>query len=301
MKSTLKTDLNKYANGLENAPMIDDSHFCDFHNNIFEGKMSEEFVKMFMEGDGSELVSKACAVHSSSMLGYNFFHWISDINPLKIKFDIDKKEVSYTNVYFEVKMRVLKGRSRPANMDIVLTNKNGDILFIESKFLEYLKFDTFSISETYKKEESYFCFGEKWTKLIGTIKADLKKQYYGGIKQEITHMIALNNWVKGEIDILLPDNENKVIHYNENKDIRFINLVFKPNEKYAEEFDAYSNYVELYDGLHKKLKESNLISGELKMFFMSYSDLWPDVKKCISDELKQYLEKHYMNFAYKKP
>ena len=131
MKNTLKTDLNEYAKELKNVPMVDESHFCDFHNNIFEGKMSEEFVKMFMEGDGSELVSKACAVHSSSMLGYNFFHWISDETPLTIEFE-NNQIVSYTKVMFEVKMRVFKGKT-PANMDIVLTNEKSDILFIESK------------------------------------------------------------------------------------------------------------------------------------------------------------------------
>lgn len=293
MKNTLKTDLNEYAKELKNAPMVDDSHFCDFHNNIFEGKMSEEFVKMFMEGDGNELVSKACAVHSSSILGYNFFHWISESKPLTIEF-IDKA-VSYTNVRFEVKMRVLKRSSRPANMDIVLTNKNGDILFIESKFLEYLNSGKFSISETYQKADSYYCYGNDWSSFISILKTvyNDKNQYYDGIKQEITHTIALNNWANGNsvIKVIPP--------YSEDKDIRFINLVFKPNEKYGQEFEAFSNYVILYGGLHDKLKENGLIPQGIQMLFMSYSDIWTGFTNCISMELKQYLYDHYMKFSYR--
>ena len=296
MKNTLKTDLNEYAKELINAPMVDDSHFCDFHNNIFEGKMSEEFVKMFMEGDGSELISKASAVHSSSMLGYNFFHWISKNEPLTIKFE--DKEVKYDSVRYEVKMRVLKRSSQPANMDIVLTNnENNDILFIESKFLEYLNSKKFSISETYQKTDSYYCFGEEWNSLISCYKdKNDKHQYYEGIKQEITHMIALNNWAIGKTEI------GELKKYNEYKDVRFINLVFEPcQQDYVEEHNAFSNYKELYDCLRDKLIENGLVPQGMQLSFMSYSDLWPNVKKCISEELMQYLLEHYMKFAYRKP
>ena len=53
-------------------------------DNIFPEKMNDRFVKMFRNGSGKELSGKALAVHSSSMLAFNFFHWISEENPLTI-------------------------------------------------------------------------------------------------------------------------------------------------------------------------------------------------------------------------
>jgi len=285
----LKKDLNDYAKGLKNSEMIDESHFYDFRQNIFGNYMSEEFQKMFLEGDGNELASKACAVHSSSMLGYNFFHYVSR-KPLTIDFG-DNQKISYTKVRFEVKMRVFKGRSRPANMDIVLFNDKGDILFIESKFLEYLSTGDFSISDTYKKPETYYCMGEKWASFISSLKTDIKGQYWGGIKQEISHMIGLTNWAYGYTKI------DKLPSYNADKDIRFINLVFKPSKEYTVEYEAYLNYKNRYDELHKGLLDNGLIPDGIKMCFKNYSEFWPSFEKCVSLELRDYLFKHYMQYA----
>lgn len=284
----LKSDLSQSDLFQSNkTEMIDNSHFFDFRQNIFGGKMDEEFIQMFLDGDGNELVSKACAVHSSSMLGYNFFHWISKNNPLTLKFE--DKTIEYTKVLFEVKIPVLKG-SRPANMDIVLTNVNNDILFIESKFLEYLNLGKFDISNTYKNDKKYYCNGEKWSDFISSssLKTDEKKQYWSGIKQEICHLIGLTNWINEKTTI-------KDLTLDKERDIRFINLVFEPNKKYTEEHNAFENYKKLYDYLHKKLH--GLIPENITMSFKSYSDLWPNISNCVSEKLKDYLNNRYMKFA----
>ena len=135
--------------------VMGNGYFYDFRKNVFTGKMDETYISMFLEGDGSELVSKACAPHSSSMLGYNFFHWINEEHKLTITFN-DKKEITYNEVLFEVKIPVLKGK-KEANMDIVLrNNKTGEWLFIESKFTEYLNRGKFEMSDSYRNESSYF-------------------------------------------------------------------------------------------------------------------------------------------------
>lgn len=288
MKNNLKSDLNN-AEEVKNSQMVNDSYFYDFRQNIFRNDMDKRFIEMFLEGDGNELVSKACAVRSSSMLGYNFFHWISDETPLTIEFE-NNQIVSYTKVFFEVKMRVFKGKT-PANMDIVLTNEKNEILFIESKFLEYLETGKFSIAETYKKAESYYCLGEKWASLISSLKTDLSGQYWGGIKQEISHMIALNNWANDKTTI------EELPPYDKKKDIRFINLVFEPDKEYGKEHEAYTNYKARYDELHDKLSKNELIPDGIKVCFKSYSELWPSINCCISPELKQYLINRYMQFA----
>jgi hypothetical protein len=130
VKGSLENALAEVASNC-NDEMIDNTHYFDFRSNIFGNKMDERFIRMFLNGDGNELISKAASVKSSSMLGYNFFHWISKENPLIID------DIEYTDVEFEVKIPVINARGGVANMDIVLYNIDGDYLFIESKFLEY--------------------------------------------------------------------------------------------------------------------------------------------------------------------
>ncbi len=98
MSNSLKEDLNDYARNVKDSALEDDSYFYDFRQNIYGGTMKEEIQKMFLKGDGNELVSKACAVHSSSMLGYNFFHWVAKEAPLRLYFGSEsgKEVIEYT-------------------------------------------------------------------------------------------------------------------------------------------------------------------------------------------------------------
>lgn len=114
-------------------------YLANFSNNVYGKEMKDEHRKMFEHGSGKELQTKARAVHSSSMLGYNFFSWINEQNPFIWG------EVTYTKVYFEVRLRTIKRSPAPANMDIVLDGFDKDgkrvLLFIESKFLEYTNYE----------------------------------------------------------------------------------------------------------------------------------------------------------------
>lgn len=291
MSKSLKEDLKEYARNVKDSALVDGSHFYDFRQNIYGGTMKEDIQDMFLKGDGNELVSKACAVHSSSMLGYNFFHWVGKEAPLRLYFGSEsgKEVIEYTDVLYEVKIPVLKG-SRAANMDIVLKNDSGDILFIESKFLEYTSTGKFTISDSYKKADSYYSKGKEWAEFILKFDTRMEKQYWGGIKQEICHSIGLGNWAEGKgIDNLPP--------FSNARDIRFINLVFEPNPKYEKEYAAFKAYRERYEDLHEKLKNDNLIPNEIKMSFLTYTDIWSDITDCITLDLKKYLDEHYMAFA----
>lgn len=265
------------------------AYFCDFRNNIYQNKMEEKFIDMFLDGDGNELYSKAAAAHSSSMLGFNFFHWINETHPIVIQFGDDIKK--YNNVVFEEKLTVLKG-TKPSNMDIILSNSEGDILFIESKFLEYQKKDTFDISETYKKDPKnrYLTRRDFWMNFIEQYDATQRKQYWSGIKQDICHMIAIINWIDGETEVLGRK-------YSGN-DVRFVNLVFSPNnELFKKEASDFYSYKKLYEQLRSKFDHSGKIPPRLKYQFMSYSEIWPFITNVIDPELKSYLIKHYMTFA----
>ena len=299
--------LNQYAEsvvGGQEKLLDKNSHFYDFRHNIFKGKMDDDFIKMFLNGDGNELAAKACAVHSSSMLGYNFFHWVKE-SPVTIRWT-DKDVFCYDTVLFEIKMRVLKGRSNPANMDVVLTNANGDYLFIESKFLEYTKTNSFKIADAYQKEDRYWLeedsINKRWSDYVASLVAKNKTnhldtsksgQYWDGVKQEITHIIALNNWLAPEKDNGIGDEKN--ILYK-GGDIRFINLVFDPNKDY-EENKPFKNYRDRYDELYKDLEEKRLIPSKLITSFMTYSQMWDLLKEQMNPELRDYLWEHYMRFS----
>ncbi len=289
MIKSLKDDLKDYARNVADSALVDACHFFDFRQNIYGGTMKEEIQKMFLAGDGNELVSKACAVHSSSMLGYNFFHWVSKEFPLRLHYG-DESVVEYTDVLYEVKIPVLK-RSRSANMDIVLKNDYGVILFIESKFIEYTSTGRFDISDSYKKADSYYYSGKEWAEFISKkLNTKMEKQYWGGIKQKICHSIGLWNWAAGKDIDDLPS-------FADARDVHFINLVFEPNPKYEKEYAAFEAYQARYEDFHQKLEDCNLIPNRIKMSFLAYSDIWSDVSKCISPDLKDYLDDHYMKFA----
>ena len=286
--NTLKRALSDYASKTKHK-LLDSSHFLDFRHNVFGGRMDDGFIEMFVQGDGNELVLKAAAVHSSSMLSYNFFHWVSKEYPLVID------GVAYDNVMFEVKMPVLKG-TRAANMDVVLTSSSGHCLFIESKFTEYLSSGDFKISDTYRKcPDKYHCRGKEWTRFIEEYDTSKKEQYWDGIKQEICHMIALNNWLSEKTKISsvsLPEDRSM---------IRFFHLLFKPGESYKEELAAFEAYQARYAELHGKLKEKGLLPAGVdskNISFKTYSDIWDCfMSNTLPEGLKEYLEEHYMQFA----
>ena len=278
--------------------VMGNGYFYDFRKNVFTGEMDNKYISMFLEGDGSELVSKACAPHSSSMLGYNFFHWINEEHKLTITFN-DKKEITYDNVLFEVKIPVLNGKNKKeANMDIVLrNNKTGEWLFIESKFTEYLNRGKFEMSDSYRIESSYFKkdYGDKWTRIIDSISGSSKESgYWAGIKQEICHLIGLTNWLDKCVEI-------KDEEYN-NEDVRFINLVFEPDEeRFKNEYDKFTDYKKLYYDFYEQLRIEKLIPSNLKMEFMTYKQLWKCFEKCdeLPEGLKDFLSNRYMCFAFK--
>ena len=288
VKGSLESALAEAASNCNNE-MIDNTHYFDFRSNIFGNKMDERFIRMFLNGDGNELISKAASVKSSSMLGYNFFHWISKEKPLIID------DIEYTDVEFEVKIPVINARGGVANMDIVLYNIHGDYLFIESKFLEYESTGPFKISDQYKNPKKYYNgeLGNKWVRFINEYDTSAKKEYWPGIKQEICHLIGLSNWINGEQEIKINDTPIK-----KDGNIHFINLIFQPNkERFNKESAKFNSYKELYKEFHNSVENAGLIPTTLKMEFKTYSELWRDIQSFVSPELKNYLEDHYMQFA----
>lgn len=284
----------------------DNSGYLDSYlGNIFTGYMPDKFRNMFMDGSGSELRSKAAAVHSSSMLGYNFFHWVSEKYPLTIM------GIKYTKVFFEVKMAVLQG-TLPANMDILLVGeKDGKIqlLFIESKFLEYLGNRKFVLGSSYWKQDKWLYKGKDWLPFLDAVQKCVNKDndciYKEGIKQGVSHLFAITNLVnksKEAITELLINNEYLGNYLDENSiqnaEFHFINILFEPLiVDFRTEHDKYTGYEALYNKFIGVAKINQCFEPVL----MTYSKLWQeaeeDIKKVNNGHLHQYLLDRYMRFA----
>ena len=267
----------------------DKGYVDSYKENIFQHQMPVNFQEMFDNGSGGELRSKAEAVHSSSMLGYNFFHWVPE-NPLSID------EITYTRVFFEVKMKVFSNTT-PANMDILLIGEqNGrtKLLFIESKFLEYLEPRPYKLSDRYKSTPDWSSFLEEVDKLIG--KSNCK--YKAGIKQGVSHLFALSNLAEDDAFDYF-NNENRLnITGIQNEDIRFINLIFEPSTNYDNEHTCFEKYRDLYCDFIDIVEKCNHI--KVKPEFLTYTKLWNEIEQQIKDaneDLHQYLYHRYMRYA----
>ena len=114
-------------------------------DNLFE-PLSEEVIAQFKGGDGGELsgvVPKMCALHSSSALGLNVFHYWKSIGDASTiaqacKFCSSKSRIS-TDIQFEEKYPINPKFRYPPNLDVVIQNKPDSkykVFAIECKFTE---------------------------------------------------------------------------------------------------------------------------------------------------------------------
>ena len=259
-------------------------YFDSYRDNIFGGQMSEQFQNMFDEGSGGELHSKAEAVHSSSMLSYNFFHWIDNEHPF------EWEKVKYTQVFFEVKMKTIKDSPAPANMDVVLIDKdNHHLLFIESKFTEYTETKKFGLSKSYSGKSKWYKEDVAWDNILNFV-PESKYKYKEGIKQLITHLFGIHSQFYKPCDTF----KNIGIDFEKVK-LKFITLIFEPSmDCFKDEYDAYENYKHLFDEFRNHIQDVGLkVVPEWK----SYSNLWKIMNEQIPKQLKKYLWKRYMKYA----
>lgn len=271
-----------------------DSYKC----NIYGNEMPQPFQEMFDSGSGSELHSKAEAVHSSSMLSYNIFHWIKENYHFKFN------DADFSNVYFEVKMKTLKGRSNPANMDVVLDGeKNGKriLLFIESKFTEYTKKSAFELSDSYRDSKKWYDGAKniKWNELINSSKiiCGSKKGYGEGLKQEITHLFGITSLKDPDALKYFNSNNKLKIDDLDNIQIEFANVIFEPRADYQNEHSDYNNYKSAYTVFSRTAKEIGLL--EPKWF--TYRQIWDEMKtqipkKNFGQKFIDYINNRYIKF-----
>ena len=187
----------------------DDIGFTLFNTfDLGNGSNLETFRRaynMAVSGNGDEK-SNIVRIHSSSLLALLCFFSISPARPLTIGED------TYTEVMFEVRNIVIKEDGRkPSNIDVLLVSKTADgkvrkLLFLESKFTEYIKHSSVKLAPKYR--DFYNILNDRLPNLkfrIGNYdihhKDDTKssvfglssdeKQYLEGIKQVFSHLLGI--------------------------------------------------------------------------------------------------------------
>ena len=213
-----------------------------------------------VSGSGQEK-DKIATLHSSSLLALLCFSGVSNSNRIEID------GIEYDEVWFEIKNKVF---DNPSNIDIVLVNSiTQDLLFLESKFTEYLSPDNNAFAAKYfnffhsilpeiEDMPLQMIYPRKYKGLSGmglqtTSKAKVLNDvlYMDGIKQCFSHLIGL---CQG------PDC-NSTFNWSEYKGkIRFGTILYHfKGEPFNSYKDFYSQTIGKIDGtkLAKTLRESN--------------------------------------------
>lgn len=301
--------LSALAEQGEIAPGYPDGYFPHWEHNVYGGAMPERFLRMFLAGSGSELLCKACAKHSSSMLAYNFFHWVSE------KASLTLFGTKFVDVAFEVQLPCLATRSAKANLDIALCGESGDfVLFLESKFTEFLpsdkrKFNPFRIRREYKNPNSYFpvgagvCNGQQWKEVIERYEVEGRdnKHFHEGIKQGICHLIAIDR-LRNDSATVTHLNESKTftIPLKEGCKFAFATVIFEPSIRFVEDHKAFDDYAKLFATFVANVKTWNTFFSDPKSErpgILTYGDIWTQSEGSMPRELRTWLDGRYMQFS----
>lgn len=295
----------------KNIKKTDEENIYKSLINIFQPRTKDFKNKLHDScfGDGNEY-EKIMRLHSSSLCALLIFCEISEDN--KLSLTLNNQKYSFFNVLFEYKNMVI---SNPSNVDVVLIGRNEStnkdtILFLESKFSEYLKINNSfkSLGQYYLKKnpeiyndsflneigiEIIKDNGEpmtfkrkkngKITNYFGLQTKDNSATYIDGLKQMISHYIGIRNFITQPL-------------YDERKDV-FKNINIKESEIILGEilfdfnFDNAKNCFKAYSDYYRKLaNQLNTLSNDIFVLkdLIKYSDILKDKNYCISEKVKTY-------------
>ena len=241
-----------------------------------------------ISGDGNE-AKKMTSVRSSSLCALLFFY---NVENKPVTFDIDGQKIKFDKSYFEVKNKVF---NKPSNMDVVLVSeRNEHILFLESKFAEYLDNSAIEISNTYldnklSKEIYKEAIDNKLIdKINGKYKTTKDYQYVGGLKQIISHYVGLQNYKNREDSYMrsyYSDDDSRLKVYDKAKwNIYFTEIVFKLKD-FETQYERYHlGSMKLFEILRKEDKDIKYLDP------IDYNSLFSNKNniECISDKIKAY-------------
>ena len=264
---------------------IDDPSFC--------GKYAEA-----ISGGGQER-QKIHTLHSSSLAALLLLQHVSKKNPISVH--INGRHVSFTECHFEHKNQVSEDDPHNfSNVDIMLVDKaKKTILFLESKFSEYLKREPMSFSYTPYYMKMYDSLGEELKGFgiqhrqtmeknkngkeqdvirLEHIEKD-KRIYCEGIKQMISQFMGVSTECrKGTFD---------------GKNVYLGEILFDFGELVPDAFECLSSYRGTYESLRNALNEKKAGTQFEMLGLMIWQDLLHDKSnkkylETLDDDIKTY-------------
>lgn len=256
-------------------------------------------------GDGNEK-PRILTLHSSSLLAFLCFNDIAN-HPIIID-KIDK--TVYNEVMFEVKNNVINNSPGKSNIDVLLMGENRKkLLFLESKFTEYLSGGKVTLSphrykEFYSKLTKKFdCpFSAGYVTVNSKTDKSQKTQYslytdketslfLDGIKQAFSHLLGI---ATGPAKKQTKGNEDYTRSLLENADeIKFASIVFNCDDKKFDDYNRLYKSVFENSNVIKDTIKDVLKKRELKLTIISELLEYQDVFQAnnLSDEVRNYYNK----------
>ena len=250
-------------------------------------------------GDGNEK-SRILTLHSSSLLAFLCFNGVAN-HPITID------GIVYDEVMFEVKNDVIDASlGKPSNIDVLLMGDNRKkLLFLESKFTEYLSGGKVTLSNKYrdlyiKLQKLNLPFNIKFINVLQESdnshkEPDIKEgirlyteektsEYLHGIKQAFSHLLGI---ATGPAKKQTKGNEDYTRSLLENADeIKFASIVFNCDNK------KFDDYKLLYESV---FENSDVIKDTIKDVLKKR-----ELKLTIVPHLLQYQEVFQANFLHEK-
>ena len=283
---------------------------CEDGEDVFETiqrifgirKSARGLFEAATSGDGNEK-SKILTFHSSALLAFLCFNDVAN-HPITITISDDK--TVYDEVMFEVKNNVINNSPGKSNIDVLLMGENRKkLLFLESKFTEYLSGGKVTLSNKYrdlyiKLQKLNLPFNIKFINVLQESdnshkEPDIKEgirlyteektsEYLYGIKQAFSHLLGI---ATGPAKKQTKGNEDYTRSLLENADeIKFASIVFNcDNEK-------FDDYKILYESV---FENSDVIKDTIKDVLKKR-----ELKLTIVPHLLQYQEVFQANFLHDK-
>ena len=249
---------------------------------------------------------KILTLHSSSLLAFLCFNDVAN-HPITIN------ETAYNEVMFEVKNNVINESGTPSNIDVLLMGENRKkLLFLESKFTEYLSGGKVTLSNKYRElyiklQKLNLPFNIKFINVLQEsdnshkepdIKEEIRlytgkktSEYLEGIKQAFSHLLGI---ATGPAKKQTKGNEDYTSTLLENADeIKFASIVFNcDNEKFDDYNNLYKSVFENSNVIIETIKEV-LKKSEIKLEIISellqYQDVFQDNN--LSDKVRNFYNK----------
>ncbi len=267
---------------------------------------SEESVLKPSMVAGKKNNPKAVAVYSSSIMAYNFFHWICPEQPLHFS---DGK--TYDKVYFEVRFPVLKPGNHMilpkslVKMPVVLLSDDcHSMLCFESNLSEYTEHGAAKFSEAYTNHDNYYNnhFEDGLIRYINDFQ-NIDHAYNDGIAQMVKHLIAITNLHQSNYamtdmltlnDFIMPEVAKKIQEAPLN--IKFANILYILS---ADPTPVPSSKTLSYIKLLAHFRATASFDDMIWQYFVlpnyvySYNDMLAIMRNQMPNGLAEYLEARY--------